>query len=329
MQTRRTLLTGGAGVALIALAGLGYRAWDRGVWSGGEGAAYLPWSDWQGNAAEGIKRPLHAAILAANPHDTQPWLFEVGENAISLFADRARNLGAFDPCRREMHLGLGAAIENLVLAARAFGFVTTVAPADGARSLSPDAAPQLAARVAFMPAPSARDALFAAIPNRHTNRGPYRADQSIDAESLRRFADLATNDVVRVVFVVDKQARGELGARSADRRRICRTTAQSTRRMRRPRRDARQSRQFSAGDCQVRQCTGLGVDFHVSYRRRRTRSESQPEAGAGGRVENLTGLHWHGRVETGSGVDRWSRPRRLPTVYLAESVRVLLTTRGK
>jgi hypothetical protein len=210
MKTRRVLLAAGAG-ATLALGGLAYRAWDRGVWSGGEGPAYLPWSDWQGKAADGIKRPLRAAILASNPHDTQPWLFEIEENAITPFADRARNLGTFDPFRREMHLGLGAAIENLVLAARGFGLAAEVVPADGTLSLLPDDTIARAARVILTPMPATQDALFHAIPNRHTNRGPYRADQSIDADILRRFRDLIQDDTVRVVFVVDRQARGELG----------------------------------------------------------------------------------------------------------------------
>lgn len=212
MQTRRALLAGGAGVAALALGALGYRAWDRGVGSGGKGPAYAPWSDWQGDIADGVKRPLRAAILASNPHDTQPWLFQTGENAITLFADRARNLGTFDPFRREMHLGLGAAVENLVVAARAFGFAAKVVPAAGTLSLSPDDTPALAAQVALAPAPAAHDALFDAIPNRHTNRGAYRADRPIAAAILRRFADLAADGTVRVVFVEDKHARGELGA---------------------------------------------------------------------------------------------------------------------
>jgi nitroreductase len=210
MQTRRILLAGG--VVALALGGLGYRAWDRGVWSGGKGEAYLPWSDWRGDPSDGIKRPLRAAILASNPHDTQPWLFEIGGNTITLFADRARNLGTFDPFRREMHLGLGAAVENLVLAARAFGFAADILPADGMLSLSPDDTITSAASIVLTPTPPTQDALFHAIPNRHTNRGPYRPDQSISAESLRRFSDLTTDDTVRVVFIDDKYARNELGA---------------------------------------------------------------------------------------------------------------------
>jgi hypothetical protein len=85
MPTRRALLIRGAGAAAVVLTGV--RAWDRGVWSGGKGPAYLPWSDWQGNTADGIKRPLRAAILASNPHDTQPWLFEALQNQIIVFLD--------------------------------------------------------------------------------------------------------------------------------------------------------------------------------------------------------------------------------------------------
>jgi nitroreductase len=209
VETRRALI---AGAGAAALAGLGYRAWDRGVLSGSKGPAYSPWGDWEGTPADGIKRPLRAAILASNPHDTQPWLFKVGENAITVFADRERHLGTFDPFRREMHLGLGAAIENFVLAARAFGLFADVVPMDGALSLSPNTSPIPAARVELTPMTAARDALFAAIPNRHTNRGPYRADQSISSESLHRLTGLVTSDDVRVAFVEDKHARGELGA---------------------------------------------------------------------------------------------------------------------
>jgi len=212
MRTRRNVLVGGAGVASLVLAASGYRAWDRGVWTAGNGNAYAPWGNWDGRAADGIKRPLRAAILAASPHDTQPWLFGISGNTITVFADRARNLGTFDPFRREMHLGLGAAIENLVLGARAFGISADVTPVDGRLALSSIDTPAPAAHVAFTPAPASRDALFSAIPNRHTNRGPYRADEPIAGERLQRFAALTTTETVRVAFVADTHARAELGA---------------------------------------------------------------------------------------------------------------------
>jgi hypothetical protein len=207
---RRALLAGGA--ATLVLGSLGFRAWYRGVWSSGQGPAYTPWNDWQGNTDKAVRRPIHAAILAANPHDTQPWLFQVKEGAITLFADRARNLGSFDPFRREMHLGLGAAIENLSLAARTVGFSAIINPVEGRLALSPDNSPAAATRIMLRPSTPARGLLFDAIPYRHTNRGAYRSDQPVDVGVLRRFADLVTDDSVRVVFVTDKIARSELAA---------------------------------------------------------------------------------------------------------------------
>ena len=71
---RRALVIGGGAAVGLVFAGSLYRAWDRGIWSSGDGNAYAPWQDWQGHAADGIRRPLRAAILASNPHDTQPWV---------------------------------------------------------------------------------------------------------------------------------------------------------------------------------------------------------------------------------------------------------------
>jgi hypothetical protein len=207
---RRALLAGGA--AALIVGALGLRAWDRGVWSGTEGAAYAPWKDWQGHTGDGGNRPLRAAILAANPHDTQPWLFRARENGITLFADRARNLGSFDPFRREMHLGLGAAIENLVLAAHALGFSADINPVDGRLTPSPDNSPVAVARITLKSVPPVRGPLFDVIPHRHTNRGAYRPDQLVGAGILQGLAALVNEDSVRAVFVTDKVARSELGA---------------------------------------------------------------------------------------------------------------------
>ena len=186
MPGRRTVIAGGAGI--LTLTALGYRAWDRGAFAGASGPAYAPWEQWRGNDLDGKRRPLRAAILAASPHNTQPWLLAMSATAISIYADRTRHLGAFDPFRREMHLGVGCAIENLVRAGRAFGMAIDVQPATGRLEPSPGGEPIVAARMAFGSSQPVRDPLFDAIPRRHTNRGPYR-EQSIAAERLSAFVD--------------------------------------------------------------------------------------------------------------------------------------------
>ena len=69
---------------------------------------------------------VRAAILAASPHNTQPWLFKVTNSSIELYIDTRRNVGALDPYLREEHIGIGCALENLMLAAAANGYQATV-----------------------------------------------------------------------------------------------------------------------------------------------------------------------------------------------------------
>lgn len=209
MVSRRVMIGGGIGAAVVA--GLGYRVWDRGVLAGPGGPAYAPWDEWQGSIVDGLRRPLHAAILAANPHDTQPWLFELGDETITVYADRIRNLGAFDPFRREMQLGLGAAIENLVRAANVYGYTAFVRPVAGRLAPSPPDVPTVVAHISMDPAAPGRDLLFEAIPNRHTNRGPYR-DTLVAPHALASLASLADSDQVRIAFLTDAGARGEMAA---------------------------------------------------------------------------------------------------------------------
>ena len=213
MVSRRMMIAGGAGAAVVA--GLGYRVWDRGVLSGPEGPAYAPWGEWRGGMIDGMARPLRAAILAANPHDTQPWLFELRDESITVYADRARNLGAFDPFRREMHLGIGAAIENLVRASGVYGYTAFVRPVEGKLTISPPDVPTVVAHISMDPAAPGRDLLYEAIPDRHTNRGTY-LEKPVTAQALRSLADLVTGDAVRVAFLIDPAARADMAALIVD-----------------------------------------------------------------------------------------------------------------
>ncbi len=61
------------------------------------------------------------AILAANPHNTQPPVFHVTADSIDVLADTASAVQGLDPFGREQRVGLGGAIENLALACRARG----------------------------------------------------------------------------------------------------------------------------------------------------------------------------------------------------------------
>ena len=139
--------------------------------------AYAPWQMWNDPTLRGTPLALvAAAILAANPHDSQPWLFHVAADRIEIFADTSRNLGAMDPFLREMHIGLGCALENIAIAAPANGYAATIVPEPGSLiGLGERHARVLAASIAltklFGAQPNSK--YLAAIALRHTNRFPY------------------------------------------------------------------------------------------------------------------------------------------------------------
>jgi nitroreductase len=111
---------------------------------------------------------IGAGVLAPSHWNSQPWRFEVDTNTIRLVADPKRSLPVGDPDQRAMMVSLGAALENLLVASRAYGLQPTVQyfPNDGAGGV--------VARVDWTGGEARRDRqLFAAIPARRTNRREY------------------------------------------------------------------------------------------------------------------------------------------------------------
>jgi hypothetical protein len=186
---RRTLLQrAGLGLGTILVAGsgaLGYRAYDQGVLQVGDGPAYTPWSSWR--EQRGLFRLVGAAILAPSPHNAQPWLFRVGSGRVDLYADRARWTGATDPFRREQYVGLGAALENLLLTANADGYEPKV-------TLLPDGSDSShVARIELAQSSTRASALYGQIPSRHTNRYPYVQNKGVPTAALDAMAGLSNS----------------------------------------------------------------------------------------------------------------------------------------
>ncbi len=160
-----------------------------------EGDAYAPWGLWNDPSLRGAPLALvAAAVLAANPHDTQPWLFRISDDAIEVLADLSRNLGAMDAFVREMHLGLGCAIENIRVAAGPNGYDAEVAAVEGSlANFTERRSPVATASVRLKKrARSAPDGFYRAIALRHTNRYAYERSKAVPAdwrEFLRRTGD--------------------------------------------------------------------------------------------------------------------------------------------
>jgi hypothetical protein len=209
---RRSFLKG-AGLVTVVVAGGGvWRACDQGVFSTGQGPAFEPWKDWRSHPGEGVLTLVRAAILAASPHNTQPWLFKVSNSSVEFYIDTKRNVGALDPYLREEHIGIGCALENLMLAAPANGYQATATLFPG--KLEPIAAepgPQLLARVDLSAGKRAQSGLYDAIPRRHTNRGPFLPRNLIPPQFIDSLSSLASDDPnVRIFLFTDETDRKKI-----------------------------------------------------------------------------------------------------------------------
>ena len=167
LDRRRFLIVVGAAAACAALRPYAALAQTLGT----DPPALQPWSlpDRAPAGEIEIARALiGAAILAPSHWNSQPWRFEVEGPVIRLFADAGRALPVTDPEQRALRLSLGAALENLLVAARAWGLRTTVTYPP------PRNADDAVAEVAWSAGEAPRDrALFHAIVDRRTNRHEY------------------------------------------------------------------------------------------------------------------------------------------------------------
>jgi hypothetical protein len=190
MMTRRQF-----GQVLIGsgVAALGWRAKATGAFEECQGEAYAPWRTWSKFA--GLERAVAAATLAASPHNTQPWLFRISGSRVELFADHNRTIGTIDPLLREQHIGIGCALENLLLTAESSGYAV--------KGLVFDQNPASGriASVEFANAGLTESTLYRAIPYRHTNRGPYQNGRPIPAGLIQEMERLnADRERIRVVM---------------------------------------------------------------------------------------------------------------------------------
>lgn len=168
-----------------------------------------------GSVEDQLRFLLRYAVLAPSAHNTQPWTFRVEVNHVTLFPDFSRALPVSDPTHRELYLSLGCALANLLIAAEHFGFRTTLEefpPGTGG------AVARIAVVAGAEKSPNA-DALLAAIPLRHTNRGAYE-HRAVPSDVLQRLRALVNDAAaVRLDLVTQEEkilALADLTARATN-----------------------------------------------------------------------------------------------------------------
>ena len=158
----------------------------------------------RGTREEQLRFALRYAVLAPSNRNSQPWSFTVRPDQISIHADPSRWQRVSDPHGHELHVSIGCALENLLVALDHFGLGHVVTRSPGA----PDGS--IVAQVAILdrptPAPFRPPTLFRALVARRTDHGGYR-DLAVPLAAQRRFARCRDGEDLSLMLTDDPTIR--------------------------------------------------------------------------------------------------------------------------
>lgn len=173
-----------------------------------------PWEPWkieeknfpkEASLPEQIRFLLGYAILAPSSHNAQPWRFAITEGGLlQVFADYQGWLRVADADQRELHLSIGCAIENLVIAARRFGMAAHI-------DYLPDTQNKaLIANISLHKA-EAQDlggitVLFDSIPLRRTNHKTFER-RPIEPSILKIFEQCCEEPGIEIYLTSEEEIR--------------------------------------------------------------------------------------------------------------------------
>lgn len=148
--------------------------------------------------AKTVTALVEDAAAAPSMHNAQPWKFRFlsDTRTFHLRADLERAMPHSDPTNRALHLGCGAALFNLRVAAAHAGWDLT------ARLLPEPSDPELLASVQLADPTRPDDsltALYPAIHRRHTSRYPF-AEKEIPADIQAELGDAARREGAQLAF---------------------------------------------------------------------------------------------------------------------------------
>lgn len=151
---------------------------------------------------ERVRTLVEAAAAAPSMHNAQPWRFHYARDAalFEIYGDFERALPAADPHSRALHIGCGAAVLNLRVAAGHAGFSTVT-------RLKPDAnLPELMATVQLTLDAEGADenlsVLQSAVARRHTSRYPF-APKPIPERIRNELIEAAARERATLTFPSD------------------------------------------------------------------------------------------------------------------------------
>ncbi len=157
--------------------------------------------------AAGIRKPrapgaqpdlaylVHYATLAANSHNTQPWLFSHDGPRVAIRPDFLRATPAVDANHHHVFASLGCAAENLALAAQAAGWPAAIA-------FVPTGEGHV--EVDIGDGQAGHDKLFDAITRRQCTRSLYDG-RAVPADELKQLEAAAQVPGARMILVTEPE----------------------------------------------------------------------------------------------------------------------------
>ena len=191
MLSRRNVI--GAGGAFAVAAAVGYGLWPHmdGYREFVDAQRRLPAPD------ADMTELVRMATLAANGHNTQPWMFRLSTGRVTILPDFARRTAVVDPDDHHLFVSLGCAAENLAIAAAAQGRRAEIAFHGG---------PETRIDINLVAGPAAETPLYKAIPLRQSTRANFDG-RPVSTEDLRLLRAAAAEEGVDVVIFTDAPYR--------------------------------------------------------------------------------------------------------------------------
>jgi hypothetical protein len=135
---------------------------------------------------------VHAATLAANSHNTQPWQFTVENETVRIAPDFGRCTPVVDPDDHHLFASLGCAAETMIQAAPFYGWIGSLEAVDPVRGLE----------LQFIRKDTADGSLARAIPLRASTRAEYDG-RSVAVSELKRL-DAVGGETAQTTLITDR-----------------------------------------------------------------------------------------------------------------------------
>ena len=149
-----------------------------------------------------LRKAVERASFAPSVHNTQPWRFVIGSDALELRADNDRQLRALDSTARQMVISCGCALFN----ARVGLATDRVVQVD---RLPDPAQPDLLARLTLVDEPAAWTPLVRLDPmieRRHTNRRDF-LDEDVPPDVIYELTTAAEQEDASLVQIVEPEQK--------------------------------------------------------------------------------------------------------------------------